>query len=177
MSLLRDVVEALRREGTPHALIGAAAMAVHGVTRSTTDIDLLTVDTRVLRGELWAPFERQGATLRILTGDAEDPLAGSVRLSDGSQIVDVVVGRYVWQREIVDTAVPSLIDDVQIGVARPGGLVLLKLYAGGPKDAWDIRSLLEVSEDEPALRAEVDHVLPRLGADAIRLWARLKDET
>jgi hypothetical protein len=37
MSLLRDVAEALGGEGAPHALIGAAALAVHGVPRSTAD--------------------------------------------------------------------------------------------------------------------------------------------
>ena len=176
MSLLGSVVEALRRERVPHALIGAAAMAIHGVSRSTGDIDLLTIDTGVLRKELWASIERAGATLRIVAGDADDPLAGSVRLTDGNQIVDVVVGRGTWQREAIETAVPSLIGDVEVAVARLGALVLLKLYAGGPKDAWDIRSLLEVVDDEPALRAEIERTLPHLGADAGRLWRRLKNE-
>jgi hypothetical protein len=176
MSLLRDVVEALRGQGTPHALIGAAAMAVRGVSRSTADLDLLTVDAGVLHSGPWAPFELRGIPVRILRGDADDPLAGNVRLADGAQIVDVVVGRHVWQREIVEAAVPSPIGDVEIPVAGAGALVLLKLYAGGPKDAWDVRSLLEVSEDEAALRAEVDQGVSRLGADACRLWERLKEQ-
>jgi hypothetical protein len=49
MSLLRDVVETLQREGIRHALIGAAAMVVHGVSRATADIDLLTIDAGVTR--------------------------------------------------------------------------------------------------------------------------------
>ena len=59
-------------------------------------------------------------------------------------------------------------------VARPAGLVLLKLYAGGPKDAWDIRALLEVSDHGAVVEAEVERVVPRLPADARRLWSRLR---
>jgi hypothetical protein len=41
MSLLAEVLQLLERERVPHALIGAAAMAVRGVSRSTADVDLL----------------------------------------------------------------------------------------------------------------------------------------
>lgn len=177
MTLLRDVVEVLRREGTPHALIGAAAMAAHGVSRSTSDVDLLIMDPTVLRSELWAPFEAHNFQVRILRGDPDDPLAGTVRLTDGAQTVDVIVGRHPWQRDILDAASPSPVGDVHVPVARAAGLILLKLHAGGPKDAWDVRSLLEASPDEVALRAETDASVSRVGGDAIRLWARLQDET
>lgn len=48
MSLLRDVVAVLEANGVDHALIGAAAMAVHGVSSATAAVDLLTVDDKVL---------------------------------------------------------------------------------------------------------------------------------
>ncbi len=60
MSLLSAVVARLERERIRHALIGAAALAVHGVSRSTAAIDLLTVDSRVLGGEFWAPVAAAG---------------------------------------------------------------------------------------------------------------------
>lgn len=37
MSLLRDVVAQMEAEGIPLALIGAAAMAVHGVSRAAAE--------------------------------------------------------------------------------------------------------------------------------------------
>jgi len=46
--LLAQVTRALRRERIDFALIGAAALAAHGVSRSTVDIDLLVTDARVL---------------------------------------------------------------------------------------------------------------------------------
>jgi hypothetical protein len=54
--------------------------------------------------------------------------------------------------------------------------VLLKLHAGGPKDAWDIRALLEVADDPAAVQAGVDRAIDRLPADARHLWARLRAE-
>src|SRR4029453_10912456 len=79
MSLLSEVLRVLEREKTQTALIGAAALAVRGVSRSTADTALLCVDTAILRKEVWAGLEAPGREVRILKGDPEDPLAGSVR--------------------------------------------------------------------------------------------------
>lgn len=176
MSLLAEVLRVLERERVPHALIGAAALAIHGVSRSTADIDLLSVDATILRGEAWGELERPGRAVRILKGDAEDPLVGSVRVGEGSEIVDVVVGRHAWQREIIETAERLSLGELEMPVARPAALVLLKLYAGGPKDAWDIRALLEVLDHAADVVDEVERVVPQLPADARRLWSRLRGE-
>ena len=105
MSLLRDVVAVLETNRIDHTLIGAAAMAVHGVSRATADVDLFTVDDKVLQAKLWNELEGRGASLRLLKGDFEDPLAGSIRLTlAGDRTVDVVVGRYAWQKTIVESA-------------------------------------------------------------------------
>jgi hypothetical protein len=93
-----------------------------------------------------------------------------------NQIVDVVVGRDAWQQEIIEAADPVSLGDLSVPVARSAGLVLLKLHAGGPKDAWDIRALLEASDDAGAVQNEVERILPRLPADARRLWSRLRAE-
>jgi hypothetical protein len=176
MNLLAEVLRVLERERVPHALIGAAALAIHGVSRSTADIDILSVDATILRREAWAELERPGRVLRVLKGDAEDPLAGSVRLGEGSEIVDVVVGRNAWEREIIEAAEPLSLGELKVPVVRPAGLVLLKLHAGGPKDAWDIRALLEVLDDPAEVEAEVERVVPRLPAAARHLWSRLRGE-
>jgi hypothetical protein len=65
---------------------------------------------------------------------------------------------------------------VEVPVARPAGLVLLKLHAGGPKDAWDITSLAETHEDWDGVRAEVDATIGRLSAESRRLWKKLLDQ-
>jgi hypothetical protein len=178
VSLFTEVVSVLRREEIDHALIGAAALAVHGVSRSTADIDLLTVDGRVLQAGFWDSFADKGVALRVLKGDFDDPLAGSVRFTaEGDRIVDVVVGRYKWQKEVVDQAEPHSLGEIEVPVARPSGLVLLKLHAAGHKDAWDISSLAETHERWKSIRDEVDRSIERLSAESRRLWAKLRDET
>jgi hypothetical protein len=173
MSLLADVLDTLRKADVHHALIGAAALAVHGVSRSTADVDVLTMDGSVLRDEMWAGVRGSGRTVQVIRGDADDPLAGTVRLCQGDEVVDVVVGRGGWQREIVEKAVTRVFGDVEVPVASAAGIALLKLHAGGPKDAWDIQSLLEAVDDPQSLRAEVEAGLSRLGAECRRLWQRI----
>ena len=174
MSLLRDVVATLEAETIQYALIGAAALAVHGVSRSTADVDLFTVDARALGTALWVGYQQRGIALRLLKGDREDPLAGSVRLVDGTQVVDVVVGRYAWENEQVTVAVRRSIGELELPVLQPAGLMLLKLHAAGPKDAWDIQALLEIAEDRSTLIDEVERTLPQLPADARQLWSRIR---
>jgi hypothetical protein len=128
VSLLVDVAGILAGQRVRHALIGAAALAVHGVSRSTADVDLLTMDTG-------APLGERGVRIRSLRGDVDDPLAGSVRISGADEIVDIVIGRFEWQREIVEGAQQPSVGELSLPVASPAGLILLKLHAGGPRDA------------------------------------------
>ncbi|MCX6546345.1 MAG: hypothetical protein NTV05_18285 [Acidobacteria bacterium] len=97
-SLLEQVTAALDGVGARYALAGAGALAVHGVARSTFDLDLFTTDAAALEPATWA---RLGADSRVqievCRGDADDPLAGVVRLATaGERDIDVVVGR--WRR-------------------------------------------------------------------------------
>jgi predicted nucleotidyltransferase len=174
MSLFGDVVRVLESAGVRHALIGAAALAIRGVSRSTADIDLLTVDPKALDEALWAEFPRRGSGFRLLKGDFDDPLAGSVRLTEGNDVVDVVVGRFEWQREIIEAAETMSLGTLSLPVVRPAGLILLKLHAGGPKDAWDIRSLLDAVDDPAHIASDVERKLSRLPSDARELWSRIR---
>jgi hypothetical protein len=176
VSLLVEAVSVLETARIPHALIGAAALSLHAVSRSTADIDLLTVDSRTLDANLWDELGGRCDSMRVLRGDSEDPLAGTVRLMQGGEIVDVVVGRFAWQKDIIDAAEPMYLGEVTLPVVRPAGLILLKLLAGGAKDAWDIRALLEVVASPDLVRRDVETVLPGLPSDARRLWKRLASD-
>ena len=148
-------------------------MAVHGVTRSTLDLDLLTPDSRPLARATWTSLEQDGATVDIRIGDADDPLAGVVRFTaDDGAVVDLIVGRGPWQTAIVDRARPHTIDGVVVPVVTAADLIALKLYAGGSQDAWDIDQLL-LAGDRARLVASVGALLPSLPEDACRLWSRI----
>jgi hypothetical protein len=173
LGLLDDVSSQLGGRGVPHALIGAGALAVHGVSRSTFGLDLLVTDRAVLSPAFWAPLAARGDGVDVRAGDDDDPLAGVVRLSRaGSRAVDVVVGRSAWQAEAILRAGPCRLGAVPIPVAAPADLILLKLYAGGPQDAWDVEQLLALL-DRPALVAAVEEQLSRLPTHAAALWRRI----
>lgn len=169
MTLLEKVHRLLAAAAVPHALIGAAAMAAHGVARSTFDIDLLTTDARVLRDDFWASLREEGPSVEVRRGDADDPLRGVVRveLAD-DRPVDIVVGRHTWQTRAVDRARP-LAGAPSVVMVRD--LVLLKLYAGGAQDLWDVRELLQLPGGSD-LAAEVSADLAELPDQMRELWVR-----
>jgi len=151
-------------------------MAVHGVSRATADVGLLTLDVAVLGDQAWRELADRGVVLRIARGDADDPLAGCVRLVADDEVVDVVVGRSAWQRELLETAERLSVGPVSLPVVGPTGLILLKLEAGGPKDAWDVTALLEVVDDRQQVESAVEKAVVGLPERARRLWARLRTE-
>lgn len=174
MKLLFSVVDALQATGAGYALIGAAAMAARGVSRATLDLDLLTVDPRALRAETWAGLPRSGAAVDLRTGEPDDPLAGVVRFeASGERPVDLVVGRGAWQGRAVERAGAITLGGRPVRVARTVDLVLLKLYAGGPQDAWDVTQLLAL-DSERGLVAQVERDLPELPPSAAELWRRIR---
>ena len=173
MRLLDDVVAALRAADITHAVIGAAAMAAHGVSRATADVDLLTTDSRALLESTWTLISDRSA-VDIRKGGDDDPLAGVVRISGRGELdVDVIVGNRTWQHDCVSRARPPATGGPPI--VRSEDLVLLKLYAGGPQDAWDIHQLLALP-DGSALVAGIDELVTVLPSDAQALWQRIRAE-
>lgn len=174
MSLLGIVAAELRRRGVAFAVVGAGALAVHGIVRGTRDVDLLALDAGCLDDATWAWLRASGCDVDIRRGDVDDPLAGVVRAlrSDGEQ-VDVLVGRSPWQAGVLERAAPHTVADARVPVASRADLVLLKLYAGGPQDAWDVAALLADDEGSTVAR-EVEQRLPALPPECRALWARIR---
>jgi hypothetical protein len=140
LRLFHGAVAALTAAGVRFALGGAVAMAAHGASRATSDIDLLTTDARVLVPRFW---ENLDAPADVRQGDFDDPLRGVVRISSsGERMVDVVVHLFEWQAEAIARAVPRGILGATVPLLSAADLVLMKLYAGGPQDLWDIEQLL-----------------------------------
>ena len=175
MSLFARTVEHLARQGTGCALIGAAALAVHGIARSTQDLDLLVTDRRCLDADYWAPLVPAGASVAVHRGDETDPLGGVARLrAPAEPSVDVIVGKPRWHADVVERARPATVEGVAVPAARAADLILLKVYAGGPQDAWDVTQLLAAG-DRAALAGEVGARMGDLPPEARRLWARLAE--
>ena len=177
LSLLGRVVSALENASVPHALIGAAAMAAHGVSRATVDLDVLVVALACLDPGPWSALRAQGVAVDLRRGDDSDPLAGVVRFAaPGERPVDLVVGKATWQRSALVRAEPGRFAGVDLPILRAADLILLKLYAGGPQDRWDITQLLAAG-DHGALVEEIELRLPELPSEAVTVWKSLRSST
>jgi hypothetical protein len=177
VNLLERVVDRLGIAGVSHCLIGAAAMAAHGVPRSTLDLDLLTTDRQILEEPFWAPLREAGVKVEVRKGDLEDPLAGVVRISaPDERAVDVIVGRFSWQSDIVNRAPIVNLHGMDLRVAEPVDLILLKLYAGGPQDRWDIQQML-MAQRTVDLLEKVEMRLGHLPRECAELWGDLRPTT
>lgn len=171
---LERTLAVLREAGIPAAMIGAMAVATRGVARSTFDIDLLVVHPDALLPWLWRPLRDEGLDVDLRHGETGDPLAGVVRIRARAEpIVDVVVGQSAWQRDLIERAELLEVAGSSVRVARAADLVLLKLYAGGPTDRWDIERLLEIAADRSAFIGAVEVELPRLPPECRTLWERI----
>ena len=173
VSLLERVAAILDRADARYAVIGAAAMAAHGVGRSTRDVDLLTLSAVGFEQAWWTPLSMAGVNVSVLRGDADDPLAGVIRFhEEGERPVDLVVGSYRWQQRILERAEPAVVGGTSLPTVLAPDLVLLKLYAGGSQDAWDIEQLL-AGPDRESVIADVTADLDDLPVRCRRLWSRI----
>jgi hypothetical protein len=171
VNLFERVTALLEGHQVPHALIGAAALAAAGVARSTFDIDLLTSDPAVLKDTFWSSLGGPGISVDIRRGDHEDPLAGVVRIEAPSdRPVDVIVGKHAWQARMIARANrPS----GGPPIVTPADLILLKLYAGGSQDLWDVRELLATPSGE-TIASQVEEALPGLPSELQTRWATVR---
>ncbi|HSK80172.1 MAG TPA: hypothetical protein VLQ45_27205 [Thermoanaerobaculia bacterium] len=148
-------------------------MAVHGLNRTTLDADLMALDPACLDRQTWTDLNAQGVDVEITKGDLTDPLAGVARFeTPGQPPVDLVIGKFTWQREMIERAPLRSYADLELPILGPADLILLKLYAGGPQDAWDILQVLE-GPDRERLIEVVERELPRLPERCSALWKRV----
>lgn len=142
-----------------YALIGGFAVSAWGVARATQDIDLAvalgTSDPQTLATYLGTTYQ---------PGDMEDPLRGVFRLVLNCEGQDVPVQLIVLQSKWTDVAFRGIETLKVLGCSVPvvnwQALVLMKLYAGGPVDLQDARSIVAVRKpntaDQESLIAQAD---------------------
>jgi hypothetical protein len=172
MILFDEIAETLDHAAIPYALIGAGALAVYGVVRSTFDLDVLTTDPRVLDELFWSAL-RPEATMDVHRGDDDDPLAAAVRFTaPGERDVDLMVGRPGWMDGVLARRATVPLPGRDVAVVTAGDLILLKLYAGGLQDRWDIEQLL-AAVPAGSVRADVESRLSDLPAYSGTLWHQI----
>ena len=177
LDLLAAVSADLTSRTIPHALIGAVALAAHGIVRASLDSDILIVMAGAPPTEMWECVRREGADITTRIGDPDDPFRAVVRITKrGSPPVDVLVGKFSWQREVIARARRISYSGCELPVVNAADLILLKLFAGGPQDLRDIERLLS-SSSRATLLAEVDAHVSALPAECKVRWEQLKAGT
>lgn len=169
--LLYAITRELEARSIRHALIGAGALAVHGVLRASDDLDLLATDRTVLLPGAWDELGMHGITVETRVGDDEDPLAGVARFTGASSAtVDLVVGKHAWQADVLARAERRRITpNLELPVVSAPDLILLKLFAGAPRDLRDVEEILG-SGERRTVEAAVDREINRLPRDARDAW-------
>jgi hypothetical protein len=159
----------LQRRRIPFCVIGGIALAAHGYARYTADVDLLTMDPRVLDPSMWIDA---GRAVEIREGDVDDPLGGIVRWP-GMPPHDLLLGRGYAMRLAVETAVRETTLDAPVATAL--ALVLLKLEAGAPHDRNDIVALAEAQSVLGTYdwRDAIEAHVPQLGSAARAAWQQV----
>jgi hypothetical protein len=140
MALLAE----LERHGVPYAVAGALALAIHGVPRATTDIDLL-----VRREDV-------EATLRVANARGFAVQALPMRFSDGFEVrrsskVEAPMLLTLDLLLVNENLEPVWASRERVATERGGvwvvsreGLIAMKAWAGREQDLADIRRLREL---------------------------------
>lgn len=173
--------------GIASALIGAAALAVHGYTRGTEDIDLATAvppDTRLQA--LAHALESEGMSTRLRMPDEDDPIGGVLTVwsdvDESGHPMDTVeiVNFFNPLRPTPNPARGAIaraepLSGVQLRCVSLPDLVAFKLYAGSLADHADIVEVLACNADwnldevrSAAKPYDRSHCLEQLIAEAER---------
>ncbi len=151
LAVAERVSEILQESGVENALIGAAALAIHGYPRATEDVDLATdTDPFTRLREIRSELERKGYSVEFNEPDAEDPLGGVLTIS-GSDFAPVQIVNFHNPlnrqknpgAEAIRSALSGAIAGSSLRVVDLPHLVALKLYSGGAKSRLDVIELLE----------------------------------
>lgn len=144
--LLLDVVEILRREKVDYAVIGAFALAVHGVVRATTDVDALLFTKPGRLAKLERPFERAGFDTELRTAEADDPISGMLVVSDDSgNRVELLGGLRNMDPEIYSRTLEVRFRNETLRIVGREDLIAMKCFAGSPQDLFDARSAYQAA--------------------------------
>jgi len=162
LHILRSALAALagwlRRSNLESTLIGGVAASLRGKPRLTNDVDILVIDADI--DDLLATSSKFGFSRRI--PDAADFAHASrvllLRFDDGNVDLDVSLGGLPFEIEAVRRSDVVRFGGLELRVAQPEDLIIMKAVAGRPRDVSDIESLIEAN--------------PTLDVDRIRRWTR-----
>lgn len=142
----RDILSEFNARGVEYLLVGAYAVAVHGLPRATGDIDLWIRPTASNAKATLLALESFGASLDLLTpADFETPdrvvqLGVSPRRVDLLTSIDGVDFDTAWRDRI-----SVRVDDIEVPTISLEHLIANKRAVARPQDLADADRLTEIA--------------------------------
>ena len=131
-----------------YAMIGGFAVAAWGELRATRDVDFLcgAQDLQHLTSALKA----SGYCFEHRTGDLDDPISDVIRIDVGSgesmYRIDVLAGIRWAPPGLLQRSRTVQLELVNLKVAGPEDMIILKLLGGSPLDMEDARGILRIQK-------------------------------
>lgn len=165
LKIIRDITSALPVK-LDFVLVGGAAVILHGVERTTIDVDLCIYSDTIFNTNAAAFFDLLKRSLpkrlsaRLVRGSKipDDPFKHDIIFIDDNEgeyeRIDLLIAQYKWELEGMEQAVHF--DDVPFPVLSKPYLVAMKLQATSYKDYQDVVSLFDLmTEEEKAKTREL----------------------
>ncbi len=159
-------------DGRFFRVIGGQALGSLHLPRATVDIDLL-VDSPALLSDSW-PANPDRAIRRA--DSPLDPLDAVVEWwpdeGDPRVPVQVIVLNRPWLTELLQQPGGKIeLGGVLLEAVSPVALVVLKVYAGGPRDRADVE-LIATHKDWPVWKAEIERRMAQFPRKIQKTWAK-----
>lgn len=135
----KDMLSCLKGEGVEFIVVGAYALAAHGLPRATGDIDLWVGNSSDNAVKIMGALAKFGAPVSDLTEEDFTSPDAVVQIGVEPCRIDLLTGiDGVEFDEAWDNKVSVTIDDLEIYVLSKSDLLRNKLAAGRDKDQGDI---------------------------------------
>ena len=141
----RDFVEmlsALSAAKADYLVVGAHALAAHGVVRATGDLDIWVRPTRINADRVWSALTAFGAPLdKITKGElASDDIIFQIGVAPNRIDILTAISGVDFDRAWVNRVTIVLVD-LQVPVLGKEDLIINKRSAGRPQDLADVAAM------------------------------------
>jgi hypothetical protein len=138
----RDILSAFCEEKVEFMLVGAYAVAAHGLPRATGDIDLWIKNSNQNAERVWRALERFGAPLSELSKDDLTRPGTVIQLGVTPRRIDILTEiTGVEFREAEPERLMISIEGIEIPVIGRAHLIQNKKAVGRPQDEADVSRL------------------------------------
>jgi hypothetical protein len=164
---LRDTVAVLEELELPYAVMGGLAVRTWSIPRATWDVDVTVALDEGKLAELTNAFESRGYVMpEVFAGGWTDSVGGMSVIKfrwyvpGGDVDIDLFLCQSAFQQSLLNRRSKANADGIEMWVASPEDLILLKLAASRTRDLIDVADIffMQGQLDEAYLREWADEL-------------------